>query len=61
MYDVCPLVKHTHTSVMFHITLRLYEEDAVLFVQLHVLLLRSQRRHAASLASIIKQGRQPQQ
>ncbi len=42
---------------MVHITLRLYE-DGVLCVQLHVLLLCSERCHAASLASVIKQDSQ---
>lgn len=51
---------HTHISHVPYNT-GLYEEDAVLSVQLHVLLLCSERRHAASLATSIRQDSQEPQ
>lgn len=47
------LLPYMSSANMFHITQRLYEEDAVLCVQ--VLLLCSACCHASSLASFIKQ------
>lgn len=49
----------THTSHVFHITLRLYEEDAVLCVQLQVLLLGSEWCHAVLSNQPLSAG-QPQ-